>query len=1039
MLLAAAFACAQARDAAPEPAVVHSLERFGLDDGLSQLSVTALALDDQGFLWVGTQEGLNRFDGHGFEVYRRDPEDADAGLASSSIEALAFDRRRRLWLGTDESGLEVVDLGSWRRWRLGPGSGLSHARVRHVLLDADDGAWLGTEAGVDRVGPRLDRVRRLGATPPVVGLAPDPAGAGALVLDRDCGLWRASSGTLVPLPVELDLEPAPACVAMAADGGGVWLATRSQGLVRLDAAGAVVARLAPATLREREVPVTALGALRHGGVLVGHADGAVLEVRLRGGAPEVRPLWLDPVPGSAITALHQDAGDLLWIGTYTDGLQRVRPLSGVIRNDRIADAAGWPSRSARAIGEDGGGLLLGTDAGLLRRRAGAADWQPVAAFAGRSVRALLPADAGWWVGTHDGLYRWDPPRAPVRLEGLPDARVEDLLETADGLWIATRGGLALRTPDGAVSRDFGALDGQLLTCLRHDADGTLWIGSNEQGLWRLRPGADPERVAAADGRLPDSVWALHADAGAVWIGSFSEGLVRLDRASGATRRFTERDGLSNNVVYRIVVDGDARLWLSTNAGLTVLNPGSGVIQTLGRRDGLRNHEYNSGSGLRGGDGLLYFGGTEGVDVLDPARLSPRSLPARPAITAVTVHSTRRGGGAPEVRAGGAASVYAAALELGYDDSVLAFALTAIDLAAPAAARLRYRLAPLHQDWVYPQAPRTEFWVSRLQPGDYSLEVQAAGRDGRFGPSRLLALHMPPPPWRHPLAHAAYVLLALVAAAWLAWRVRVAVRRERRRAERLHRLVAERTAQLEEANLALVGSNARLEEANRRDPLTQVSNRRDLHDWLARECDGVQARLDRGDGEARLVFFMIDIDDFKHINDEHGHQAGDQVLVHFAERLRQLCREDDVLARWGGEEFMLASCRLRMDDAAGLAERIRATVAAHPFRLDCGRVLPVTCSVGFAPWPLALAWPRLGDSEQSVDLADRCLYAAKAAGKDTWVGIVAAPGAGRGCLQALLAGAAPDALAPGCVELLHPAQVVPRFLRQPAGTGGGRAG
>src|SRR5690606_10498321 len=227
------------------------------------------------------------------------------------------------------------------------------------------------------------------------------------------------------------------------------------------------------------------------------------------------------------------------------------------------------------------------------------------------------------------------------------------------------------------------------------------------------------------------------------------------------------------------------------------------------------------------------------------------------------------------------------------DRMLAVRMAAIDFSAPDAAQLRYRVLGLHGNWVYPKGPAAEFSTTDLPPGNYVLEAEAAGRDGQFGPARRFRIDMAPPWWRHALAHAAYVVALLLVLALVARRIDSAMRRERRQVELLERTVAERAAQLQLANQRLSRTNAELSIATRRDPLTRISNRRDLQEWLGREATSLRRSTEAADGSgSRLVFLMIDIDDFKRVNDAHGHQAGDEVLVHFADRLRLLSRDDD---------------------------------------------------------------------------------------------------------------------------------------------------
>ncbi|MBB1471752.1 diguanylate cyclase [Luteimonas sp. MC1782] len=1006
---------------AADLAAPQRLEAFGPDEGLPQSTVNALAGDDQGFLWVATQDGLARFDGHRFQSWRRKRRD-DQGLASSSIDALAFEPgTTRLWLGTDDTGVEIIHLPTWERVRFTRGDGLSNDRITSILVDPDGGAWIGTAGGLDHVGIAPRHVRKLGGGE-IAGVAALTQG-GALALGRDCRLWHATPATLTALPHRGG--SGSACIALQSGPEGAWIASERGGLALVDVRdGRRLRSYTVGELQPGASVITALLRRRDGSVLVGFGNGAVAQLDAAG----PRPLQLDRDLGNPVVTLHESATDALWIGTYTSGLYFARPLSHVIRFGR-SDAAqmqGWPSVSLRALWGEGGHLLVGTDNGLMQQRAAGGEWMQVPGFEGRTVRVIGRAiDGGWWIGTHDGLWHWPGGGAPRRIPGLPDPRIDAMLVEGGTVWVATRGGLA-RVSNGEVVEDpaLAPLAGRQVTALLRDDD-RLWIATNTGGLWQLDAGAvaAPSRHAG----LHHSLWSLAADDDALWVGSYSHGLYRIDRGSGAIRNYSDRDGLANNVVYAILRDAAGRLWLSTNNGLSVVAPGDGSIQVLGPRDGLQNREYNSGSAFRDRGGLLYFGGTRGLDVLDPDRLPAQSPSARAVLT--TLRISPSGAGGDEAAPVESDIVYADRLSLAWRDRMFSIAMTSIDFGAAEVAQLRYRMRGLHDAWVYPRAPRAEFSVSSLPPGDYVLEVEAAGRDGRYGDTRRLELRMAPPWWRHDLAYAGYALAVLALFALLVRRAGSAVRRERRQVELLERTVAERTAQLQEANLRLSTTNAQLDIATRRDPLTRISNRRDLQDWLGREAGALRTAIEQAGGEPeRLVFFMIDIDDFKRVNDRHGHQAGDEVLVHFADRLRLLSRDHDLLVRWGGEEFLLITRFTRVADAAQLAERIREAIAGQPIRVAPGLVLPLTCSIGFAPWPFALECPDVGDWEACVGLADRCLYAAKRGTKDAWVGVVPGPRPDRAGVQALLAGASPGEVGEECAQVLHSGTVAPGFAR-----------
>lgn len=461
------------------------------------------------------------------------------------------------------------------------------------------------------------------------------------------------------------------------------------------------------------------------------------------------------------------------------------------------------------------------------------------------------------------------------------------------------------------------------------------------------------------------------------------------------RRFTDRDGLSNNVIYRIEPDRDGRLWLSTNAGLSVLDPSTGTTLRIDRDDGLRNREYNSGASTHDAEGRLLFGGIHGVDIVDPAALDKRTAPIEAAFSRV-----RRLGPQPE-GARGFDLLVDDRLAIAHTDRAVALDLVALAFEAPSTAQVRYRMDGVLPDWVTPGRAQAEVLLTQLPAGRHALEAQAAGRDGRFGPTRSLVLEVSPPPWRTPAAHAAYGAFGLLAAGTLVIALRGRSRRKAAQIERLNALVAARTAEIATANAQLQAMNTRLQQLNRIDPLTRVANRREFVHWMERQAPPLLSPDVRGGGA--LLFFMIDIDDFKRINDEHGHDAGDAVLVAFAARLDALRGADDLLARWGGEEFLFAQ---RVDDPAlapATAEALLDAVRRAPVTLASGQSLQVTCSIGFAPWPWGPAWPTPSDSEQTLRLADRALYRVKTSGKDGWAGFLPGPDADTRAAARILAG------------------------------------
>ncbi|HEV3254950.1 MAG TPA: diguanylate cyclase, partial [Candidatus Acidoferrales bacterium] len=295
-------------------------------------------------------------------------------------------------------------------------------------------------------------------------------------------------------------------------------------------------------------------------------------------------------------------------------------------------------------------------------------------------------------------------------------------------------------------------------------------------------------------------------------------------------------------------------------------------------------------------------------------------------------------------------------------------------------RCRYRLRGLESEFT--ETSLREALYSALPPGEYTFEVACGSPDlGWTSSPATYSFTVLAPWWRSGwVVLAGLLTFALLVAAFTHLRTR---RLESER-KRLEAAVAERSAELAHAN-------RELEEASLTDPLTGARNRRFFYSTIAADANQAsRAYFSDIEGYSRdhrdLVFYLIDLDHFKDVNDAHGHDAGDEVLVHVAQRLARIVRQSDFLIRWGGEEFLVVCRAADRKDAAIFAERILAAVGREPFSISGGEKVTKTCSVGWAPFP----WDP-GVAMLSVDevlkLADRGLYRAKELGRNQAVGML----------------------------------------------------
>jgi diguanylate cyclase (GGDEF)-like protein len=473
------------------------------------------------------------------------------------------------------------------------------------------------------------------------------------------------------------------------------------------------------------------------------------------------------------------------------------------------------------------------------------------------------------------------------------------------------------------------------------------------------------------------------------------------------------EGLPESV-DALAVDPQHRMWASMDnpgGGIAVIDASSLRVRTLGLADGVSIDQYAVGAATRTPDGTIFFGGLKGVTAIAPqASLGPSYVPPL-IVTALSLG--RQSVPAWDANRSGAS----VDLAPGARDITVEFA--ALDYAAPQSVRYAYELEGYDRDWIAADSAHRIATYTNLPPGRYTLHVRGTNRLGAWSERTLGVTALPA--WYETWWFRA--LLGLLAAAALYGLHVTRTELLRRRQRELEGIVRERTSELRQAN-------AKLEEMSLTDPLTGLRNRRFLTQHIEadvamalRRYEDALATSAAPPSDAALLFFLVDIDHFKAVNDELGHRAGDLVLTQMRERLQEVFRESDIVVRWGGEEF-LAVAHGGWSDALDIAERLRAAVAGRPFMLDGGATLSKTASVGFAAFPFVAAAPRAITWSQVVELADQGLYMAKNGGRNTWFGLAATARTNPGLLERQLVISAEEAVRVGELEIVHPATVKP---------------
>jgi ligand-binding sensor domain-containing protein len=747
---------------ATQYAQTHYESRDGMPHGLAN----SIAQTADGYLWTGSEEGLARFDGATFTTFDHRKTD---GIPANMFTALAVDAAGQLWAGTREHGIVHLVDGEFRQVEWEPG--LQEQQIRALAFDRAGDLWIGMH---DRGLVRLRAGAVAAALTTRDGLPGDdvraifPARDGTVWIGTFHGLAQWRAGRLVRGPAALD---GIAVHAFAEDArGDLWCATAS-GLARLR--GDTVELVGGDRLPTTDIRRVLFD--RDGNLWIGTASGAA---RM---APDGR-IDLLARPAAMILALFEDSEGNLWIGSEK-GLDRLRDGDVL----PFGASEGGTDDIAFGVREDPTGAMWVTSSNGLYRIAPGQTAATTIVSGHRTMYAIYPDSRGdVWFGARDGgIGRWSDGQF-AWLGKRPWERVRSFSETADGLWIGTEHGLFRLRGDRLDDAEL-VIPRVAVSVIVPDAAGALWLGTEGGGLMRWRDGAVvPIPPGGPRKLIPVTAIVVDPD-GTLWMGTEGAGLWRL--RNGAWSVITAKDGMFDDLIWRILDDGRGKLWMSSNRGIWSVTraqleaKASGQRTTVesvlyGEADGMRDRECNGAidpAGWMTRDGRLWFPTGKGVVIIDPAHLQP-TRPPNALLEGLLVDGTAR--------------PLAAAVELAPGSTRLELAYTAPALRSPERLRFRYRLDGFDRGWNNARTQRVAQYTN-LAPGRYTFVVEA-GIDGKWGRADSIALTLRPrfyqTRWFFALAIAA-IVLAIVAVPLLR------VRQLRARAVELQRRVQEAIGEL----------------------------------------------------------------------------------------------------------------------------------------------------------------------------------------------------------------------------------------------------
>jgi len=836
----------------------YRFQHISIEQGLSQSSIFCLLQDSTGFMWFGTEDGLNKYNGYEFKVYKHDSQDPNS-LSDTWVRALYEDRSGTMWIGTRNGGLNRFnrESESFTSYRNDPGNqnSLSNDFVSSIYEDQSGILWIGTRGG------GLDRFDR--ATNTFTHYTNDPANLNHLSDDAVTSIYEDRTGTLWIGTVAGGLDKFdrqterfssyrydPADQMSLSNNfvftiyedseGALWIGTIGGGLNKFDrATGAFTHyRHDPADANSLSHDnVRALREDRSGALWIGTQGGGLDKFdRQKGRFIHYRNILANPdtLSNNYIFSIYEDHSGIFWVGTDGGGACSFNPDAKFMtyRSDP-ADPYSLSNNAVQSICEDRAGTLwIGTvDGGLNKldtQTERFSHYKPDAAdpfsLSGQNVSAIVEDKSGvLWVGTDTGgLNRFDREKEKfthyrndsANPHSLSDDEVTSIFEDKAGvLWIGTgSGGLNkfnskaatfiryVSTPGNPTS-----LSDNAISEIYEDRGGTLWVGTR-RGLNRFNREAetftryvnDPSDPGSLSNNYVSSIY--EDDAGELWIGT-KYGLNRLDRNNGTFTHLTEKDGLPSNTINDLLSDQHGRLWISTNKGLSKFDPQNKTFRNYDRDDGLQGEEFNAGAALRSPRGEMFFGGVNGFTRFYPDSVTDSSFQPPVLITAlkkrdIPVVLNRELSEGDEI-------------QLSYADYLISFEFTALDFAKLNKRQYAYKLEGFDKDWVYCGTRQVAFYTN-LNGGDYVFRVKGTNSDGIWNEQGTsIRVTVRPPPWK---TWWAYLFYSLVLLSSVVGYVRFRTASQARRMKVLDALVAKRTQQLRSKNVQLESAQAELKEA-----------------------------------------------------------------------------------------------------------------------------------------------------------------------------------------------------------------------------------
>ena len=769
-------------------------------NGLSSNSVHVILKDRFGYMWFATEDGLNKFDGVNFTVYRHNNNDSSS-IGAGTVTAMKEDSLGNLWVGAGNTlSLYERRKNSFINYKMPAGV------IRSLCIDHTGNMWIGTYTGLyilEKESGKLknypfnqDKANQL-MVDAVISVFEDSRNR--IWIATNSGLYLSSASRdffkrFVPVKGDPTSFPDMTTRSIVEDfHGNIWFGTVDNGLCRLLPDGKSFRTFRhsaddPATLSSDRI--FALAVDNEGKFWVGTEDGLNIfdpqtykVVRINS---DQRNRY--SFTGKSIRSIFIDRDGTHWIGTYRSGVNKYDKNLAFfnLRQSNEFDPWGLSASIVTSFVErPDGDIYIGTDGGglnVFRRATGLFDHPKIFPGSKNRIQKILGMDLvgnDLWIGTYpDGVYVWNTVSGGVKHyvkgEGPHDITGNEIFcvkkDSRGNVWIGTNGnGVSVYDPKSGTFGRFDPNDQHsgkpilpsngFIRSIAEDRFGNIWIASHGTGIAVYDPWRETFRhLTRENSNLPyDFVREIFTGSdGTLWVGTAGEGLCRFDYKTNRFITYSESNGLANGFVHKILKDDARILWLSTNKGVSSFDPASLKFKNYSSYNGLQENAYCGGAGIKTKSGEMFFGGLDGFNYFKPGSFG--SITTAPALVFTDLKISNK-----SVLPGDKSAIsehisLAKDIRLNYKQN-FSIEFVALNYMVPQDTRYSYRLDGFDKSWN--DAGISKFaGYTNLPPGNYTFRLKARSADGSWTtPETTLNIYVKPPIWLTIYAYIFYVLVA----------------------------------------------------------------------------------------------------------------------------------------------------------------------------------------------------------------------------------------------------------------------------------------